>query len=195
MKKLLAEWPQINWNLKLNQMHDTTRNRAQNKWSMSCAQLNFMGRPHGGKLGRPNHFLVARINLVYLKKKNSCFLIMNTKLHRNVLTCSDAPLHYVEFKYTRYSEAFIYRCRLTDIYHFKNGLTSDDDRLIYDLYNENVNSQCTYQERRSLYSWLTWLRWNLFWREIVIPPRWRHDVQVLSGLLLYLLAHKGTVHE
>ena len=106
MKKLLAEWPQINWNLKLNQMHDTTRNRAQNKWSMSCAQLNFMGRPHGGKLGRPNHFLVARIILVYLKKK-SCFLIMNTKLHRNVLTCSDAHLYYVEFKYTRYSEAFI----------------------------------------------------------------------------------------
>ena len=44
-----------------------------------------MGRPHGGKLGRPNYFLVARIILVYLKKKNSCFLVMNTKFHRNVL--------------------------------------------------------------------------------------------------------------
>ena len=43
-----------------------------------------MGRPHGGKLGRPNHFLVAQIILVY-QKKTSCFLVMNTKLYRNVL--------------------------------------------------------------------------------------------------------------
>ena len=107
MKKLLAEWPQINWNLKLNQMHDTTHNRAQNKWSISCAQLNFMGRPHGGKLGRPNHFLVARIILVYLKKKNQLFFSYEHEIAQECLTCSDAPLHYVEFKYTRYSEAFI----------------------------------------------------------------------------------------
>ena len=65
-----------------------------------------MGRPHGGKLGRPNYFLVARIILVYLKKKQ-LFFSYEHKIAQECLTCSDAPLHYVELKYTRYSEAFI----------------------------------------------------------------------------------------
>ena len=52
-----------------------------------------MGRPHGGKLGRPNHFLVARMILVYLKKKQ-LFFSYEHKIAQECLTCSDAPLHY-----------------------------------------------------------------------------------------------------
>ena len=105
MKKLLAEWPQINWNLKLNQRHDSTRNRAQNKWS--CPVPNWISW-----VAHMVENWVARIifccpNYFGLSKKNSCFFSYEPKIAQECLTCSDAPLHYVEFKYTRYSEAFI----------------------------------------------------------------------------------------
>ena len=35
------------------------------------------------------------------------FFSYEHKIAQECLTCSDAPLHYVEFKYTHYSEAFI----------------------------------------------------------------------------------------
>ena len=134
MKKLLAEWPQINWNLKLNQMHDTTRNRAQNKWSChmiiyfvrgygsyhafgSCqtwtkcmiivlCPIEFHGSPTWWKTGSPESFLGCP-NYFGLSKKKQLFFSYEHKIAQECLTCSDAPLHYVEFKYTRYSEAFI----------------------------------------------------------------------------------------
>ena len=84
MKKLLAEWPQINWNLKLNQRHDTTRNRAQNKWSCPVPNwISWVAHMVENWVARiifccPNYFGLS-------KKKQLFFLVMNTKLHRNVL--------------------------------------------------------------------------------------------------------------
>ena len=105
MKKILAEWPQINWSLKLNQRHDTTRNRAQNKWS--CHVPNWISW-----VAHMVENWVARIisllpELFWFIKKKQLFFNYEHKIAQECLTCSDAPLLYVEFKYTRYSEAFI----------------------------------------------------------------------------------------
>ena len=46
-------------------------------------------------LGCPNYFGLSK------KKKKQLFFSYGHKIAQECLTCSDAPLHYVEFKYTR----------------------------------------------------------------------------------------------
>ena len=67
--------------------------------------IEFHGSPTWWKTGSPESFLGCPNDIGLSKKKQ--LLCYEHKIAQECLTCSDAPLHYVEFKYTRYSEAFI----------------------------------------------------------------------------------------